>query len=327
MKTPSRILAATLGVAGSLAALPAPARQQPPSSTAEMVAKLAELPDWLGELEAIVGPLERNLEVWEEAIGPLHRSRPEGPIEHLTVALSIDFYHQDPQREKDVALASWDLVFRSGREAALEALRGRFGAAQDLDFAVGQPRRFGDLYLTPLPGDRFQLAWYGEEPEWAVPPRDGAEERALEDHLIAFLRAGIRDQTVERFFPELADRPGHSTLQAIGPYTRTEITKPRAPRPAWVSIEIRGAPLSAARLVAALGLRRPGFIARDVHMSHAELCDLATGRQAVVDGYEINLTVDRALMKSAPSKRPAQLVWTVDDWRIQSLWLRRIDPR
>lgn len=303
---------------------PAAANPQLPPSTAELVGKLADLPDWLEPFEAIVGALHRDLTVWEEAVGPVRRDFASGPIEHVDVAFSIDMYHQDPQREKNVRLSSWEVRFRGEQEAALAQLRQRFGDGEPLDFAVGHPRRFGHLFLTPLPRGAFQLAWYATEPEWAVPPRSAEEERALEDHLIAFLRAGIRDETLHKFFPGLAKRPGWDTLESRGPQWRAEISPHEGGQPAWISIEIRGLPLDATRLVRSLGLREPGFVASDVHLSHDELSDLATGKQPTIDGYELNLRVDHQLLTSTPAKRPGQAAWTVKDWRIRSLWLRRL---
>jgi hypothetical protein len=299
--------------------------QSPAPSTADLVARLAGLKTpWLRELEAVVGPLHRDLSVWEEAVGPLRRDLAQGPIEHLDVRFTIDFYHQDPQREENVQLASWDVLFRGGADEALARLRQRFGEGQPLDYAVGHPHRFGDLFLTPLPAGRFQLAWYAEEPEWAVPRRSPADERALEDRLIVFLRSGIRNETIEKAFARPGPLAERSSLGAQGPQWRLEVSPDPGGRPRWVSIEIRGLPLDATRLIASLGLREPGLIASDVHLSNPDLSDLQTGKQPVVDGYEVDVRLDQELLAPVPARRPATAAWKPKSWRIRGLWLRSL---
>ncbi len=314
-----------VGIA-SLALLPPAVHAQPPqTSTAELVTKLGSLPDWLDKFEAIVGPLHRKLEVWDEAIGPLHRNFAEGPIEHIDVAFSIDMYHFDPQKMTNVQLDNWQVLFRGDQDAAAALLKQRFGDGELLDFADGSPRRFGPLYLTPLQRGGFELAWYQNEPQWAVRRRTPAEDRALEDRLMAFLRAGIRDQTVEQFFPGLAKRVGWSTLESHGPHWRAEISPGENGRPSWVSIKIRGEVLDATRLVGALGMKDPGFLASDVHMSYLELSDLTDGRKAIVDGYQVNVHLDRDQVEPTTAKRPGQGAWKAKAWRIRSLWLNPAD--
>jgi hypothetical protein len=294
-----------------------------PSTTGDIVGKLTGFQPWLADFEAIVGPLDRDRSIWEEATGPVHRNRASGPIEHIDVAFSIDFYHFDPREEQNVELASWNVLFRDGEAEARERLRQRFGDGSALDYAVGHPRRFGDLYLTSLQDGRFELAWYAEEPEWAVPVRDSAGERALVDRIVGLLRSGVRDQTIAASFAPPSPLPGRSTLGAQGPDWRLEVSPGRAGRPDWVSIKVRGAPLDAGPLIAFLRLAEPGMLATDVHLSGPYLADLANGKRPGVDGYRVTVEIDHELLESVPAKRPATAQWKPKAWRIRGVWLSR----
>jgi hypothetical protein len=79
----------------------------PASSPADIVGGLLDIDPWLAEFEKAVGPVRRDRSIWEEAVGPLHRNYPNGPIAHLDLVFSIDVYHFDPQQEENVELASW----------------------------------------------------------------------------------------------------------------------------------------------------------------------------------------------------------------------------
>jgi hypothetical protein len=88
----------------------APLAAQPATTTSDIVARLAGLPAWLADLEAIVGPLERDRAKWEEAVGPVHRERASGPIAHLDgyeVDLLVDRDLLQSIPAKRPATAAW----------------------------------------------------------------------------------------------------------------------------------------------------------------------------------------------------------------------------
>jgi hypothetical protein len=291
------------------------------SSPADIVGGLFDIDPWLAEFEKVVGPVHRDRSIWEEAVGPLHRDHPSGPIAHLDLVFSIDAYHFDPQQEENVELASWSILFRGTADATRKRLRPRFGEGIALDFAPGRPRRFGDYYLTTLSDDRFELSWFAEEPEWAVPERSPAAERALVDRIIAFLQAGVDDAAIEAAFGKLEPQPRTSLMAAFGGDWRVQASHGKDRRADWVAIGVRGKPLDATRLIVSLGLREPGMIATDVHLSGPYLVDLATGKPPIVDGYRVSVELDRNQLESVPAKRPGTAAWRVKAWRVRSVTL------
>lgn len=295
----------------------------PAGSPADIVAGLLDIDPWLAEFEKVVGSVHRDRSLWEEAVGPLHRNYPSGPVAHVDLAFSIDAYHFDPQEEDNVELASWSILFRGAADATRERLRPRFGEGIALDFAPGRPRRFGDYYLTTLPDDRFELSWFAEEPEWAVPERSPEAERALVDRIAAFLRGSVDDTTIAATFGKLEPQTHTSLMAAFGGDWRVEVSHGKDGRPDWVSIGVRGKPLDAARLIEWLGLREPGMIATDVHLSGPYLVDLTTGKPPLADGYRVSVELDRDLLESTPAERPGTAAWRVKAWRVRSILLSR----
>ena len=106
--------AVLVSVLSALVALPPIAGQTANPTALEMATRLLdEAPDrWL-ELEAVLGPLERDVDGWEGLDLPLMRYPQHGPIEEIQVSLDLDLYHEEPTKP-DPRLDSWSVTLRQG---------------------------------------------------------------------------------------------------------------------------------------------------------------------------------------------------------------------
>jgi hypothetical protein len=163
-----------------------------------------------------------------------------------------DMYHENPVRSADDlarrTLREYTVFYADGRSACEAALRAVHGAPREVAGRI----RYGPFFLSG--GDRFNLAWYASEPDWAAPPVDPVARVAEVQALAAAIE---RAATIEEARAAL----GGTSLRLHPPMPVAD---------------------------AARALGRPGAepVAADVHMSHWVIpVQLGSWRvEATVDG-------------------------------------------
>jgi hypothetical protein len=103
-----------------------------------------------------------------------------------------DMYHEHPVRSADDLahrrLQDYTVFCTAGRDACEAALRSVHGAPRE----VAGRLRYGPFFVS---GDeRFNLAWYAREPDWAAPPVDPAVRIAEVQAIAAAIE---RAETIE----------------------------------------------------------------------------------------------------------------------------------
>lgn len=294
-------------------------------------AVLETKPESLSQLEACLGPLGRDRTNWAEAVGPLRREAPSPDLRRVRVSFAIDIFHQDPQEVEDPRLAEYLLSYPAGLTAARAVLRERFGEPKALRQDDRPVERYGDFYLTPdASGEGFQLAWYADEPDFAVPPRSAAETAKLTDDIVAIADAGWTRTAVEARFGKLAQRGGRNAEGIERELWSLEFRPAGAEKPQRVHIAFRRS-LAGGDLIRRLGIEEPRITAGDTHMQSRGVIDmkhrlsLETGYPLPArGGYALDIEVSREGLIETKEEYPASTVWRTDHPQI--LWLTALAP-
>jgi len=105
--------------------------------------------------------------------------------DRFSATYAWDMHHEHPVRSADDV--AWRqlhdyCVFYAGGQAECEAaLRAQYGAPQP----VADRIRYGPFFISVGDGGRFNLEWYRDEPDWAVPAADPEERLAQVRALVA----------------------------------------------------------------------------------------------------------------------------------------------
>jgi hypothetical protein len=301
--------------------------------TTDLVVRVVQAaPSNLSELEAVIGRLERDRSNWADAVGPLRRETPSSVLRRVRVSLVIDPFHQDPRKVEDPLLAEYLLSFGEGVTAARLALRFHLGGGDVLrregERAV---ERFGSFYLTAdAAGEGFNLAWYREEPEFAIPLRSEDETRRLTEAIGAVADARWTREAIERQWGALRPNVDKGADQLIFELWSLEFHPIGAAKPKRLHISFRR-PLDGAALIRRLGIEEPRVTAGDVHQQSRGVIDFAhrlsleTGYPLPArGGYALDIEVaDQGLVKT-DEDYPASPVWKTD--RPQITWITALAP-
>ena len=288
-------------------------------------------PESLSQLEACIGRLGRDRTNWEEAVGPLRREAPSPALRRARVSFAIDVFHQDPQEVEDPNLAEYLLSYPAGLAAARAVLRERLGEPKALRQDERPVERYGEFYVLPdAAGDGFQLAWYADEPDFAIPERSAAETTKLTDDLVAIADAGWTRQAIEARLGKLTPNSGSDEDQIERELWSLEFEPAGAAKPERVHIAFRR-PLQGADLIRRLGIEEPRITAGDTHMQSRGVIDLKhrlsleTGYPLPArGGYALDIEVSREGLIETKEEYPASTVWRTDDPQI--LWLTALAP-
>lgn len=290
--------AAVLAAIFSLAILPGSVRGQisEQADVERIVRTLAALePQDLQGLEAVVGPLNRDTSIWEEAAGSVTRDRVSPGIGRVRVDLAIDPYREEPREVANPRLASYEIVARMGEREAEQILKDRLGKPRRIRFQGRNLFELGSFYLDPFDDGGFRLLWYAEEPDFAIPPRPrGVEERLIRD-LVALIEDGFPRDRIERrlgrFDQDLAE--GCEVIREES----WEMDACPAGAEVFDRIVFRFRPaLPGYELTQALGIARPVVVSTDVHQLSRVLADREQGFPTI-RGYAVEVEVkDRNLV-------------------------------
>lgn len=290
------------------------AAAQAPSEQADVervVRTLAALePVRLGDLEAVLGPLDRDPSVWEEAAGPLMRQRVSPGIGLVRVRFDFES-REDPRQVADPRLASYELVGLVGEREVSGILREQLGKPRKIRQAEGPVFEYRRFYLDPLQGDGFRLLWYAEMPDFAVPPRPRGEEQRLIRDLRTLIEDGFPRERIERRLSRLERVPDAACDEIREQSWRLEACPAGAEVFDRITIRFRPA-LPGYELVQAMGVEEPLVVATDVFQSARVLAD-GRGEPPSVRGYVVAATVgDQDLeeidepIRGLPAWRPTE---------------------
>ena len=291
----------------------------------EVVAALfREPPGELAALEKIVGPIGRDRSKWEDAVGPLTRTRPAGPIAKLRVELAVDIYHFDPRKVEDPRLGSYQLDFREGRRAVRGLLEKLAGPPRELAAGGRRVLRFKALYYQESgAADGFSLAWYRTEPDFAVPRRTEQETVRLATGLAVLLRDGISRAAIEERFGKLTPKPDQGYDEVKGADWELHVRPAGGPAVEEVVFVTRR-PVPGKAIVGALGLKEPGVIRTGLHVLESLVVDVQGIWLPVVHGYAVEIRLDRiAPLVKTDRKRGAEPIYQSRDYPIRSLRIWR----
>ncbi len=297
-----------------------------PSDAPGMVnALFREPPSELAALETIAGPIGRDRSKWEEAVGPLVRTRASGPIARVRVELSVDFYHFDPRQIENPELKSYQLDFRTDRNAVRGLLEKLAGPPRQLVDGGAQVLRFKDFYYRESGKDGFSLAWYREEPDFAVPRRTPQETVRVVTGLSALLRDGISRAAIEERFGKLEPRQGWGYDEVKGADWELKVEPLGGPEVKEVVFVTRR-PIPGKGIVRALGLKEPAVIRTGMHVLDNLVVDAASVWLPIRHGYAVSMKLHRKapLVKTNRQRGPEPLYQSVD-YPIRSLRIWR-DP-
>jgi hypothetical protein len=288
-------------------------------------------PESLSKLEGCIGSLGRDRTNWAEAVGPLRREAPSPVLRRVRVSFAIDVFHQDPQEVEDPRLAEYLLSYPAGLATARGELRERFGEPKALRQDGRPVERYGDFYVLPdAAGDGFQLAWYADEPDFAIPERSAAETAKLTDDLVAIADGGWTRGAIEARFGKLTPNTGSDEDRIERELWSLEFRPTGAEKPERVHISFRRA-LAGADLIRRLGIEEPRITAGDTHMQSRGVIDLKhrlsleTGYPLPArGGYALDIEVSREGLIETKEEYPASTVWRTDHPQI--LWLTALAP-
>lgn len=296
----------------------------PPASIEEIAAGLAAEPRSLRELEAIVGFIDRDKSRWEEATRPISRSYEEGIVARVDVVLAIDIHHFDPREQDDAELASWLVELRDPAGVMLAALGQRRGEGSVLSHLPDRPKRFGRFVVRPGAEGLVKLSWSLVEPPWVQPARTPAQDILLQAQLGRLLASNFSPARVEAALPGLDARSREvGCAEATGSGWSAMLCTDRDGI-RELSVTIVGEALRAERLVASLGLARPGFAAFDLHGANPQFVDLATLRRPERYGYHLDLRLEAAApRRGVATPDPTVIAWEVEEWPLRSVVIER----
>ena len=305
---------------GSTAAL-----ATPPDASSIVATLFREPPGELAALETVAGPIGRDRSKWEEAVGPLVRTRASGPIARVRVELSVDIYHFDPREIENPQLKSYQLDFRADRNAVRGLLEKLAGPPQQLADGGARVLRFKDFYYRDPGKDGFSLAWYGEEPDFAVPRRTPQETVRVVTGLAALLRDGISRAAIEERFGKLAPKQDWGYDEVKGADWELMVEPLGGPEVKEVVFVTRR-PIPGKGIVRALGLKEPGVIQTGMHVLDNLVIDVQGVWLPVVHGYAVHIKLDHhaPLVKTGRERGPTP-IYQSRDYPIQSLRIWR-DP-
>lgn len=246
-------------------------------------------PTDLRNLEAVLGPLNRDPSIWEEAIGPLTRQRVSPGIGLVRVSFDIDPYRQEPREIDNPALASYEIVAQVGEKAASEMLRDHLGKPRRIRYQGGEMSAYGRFYLDALAEDRFRLLWYAEEPEFAIPPRSRGEEERLIRGLGALFADGFDRKTLIRRLGRLEKDPQEGCEAIHEDSWQLEACPDGAEVFDRLSFRFRP-PLPGDEVVQALGVERPVVVSTDSRELGRVVADRNRGLP-VLRGYSIEISI------------------------------------
>lgn len=287
------VLSASLMALLALALLPGEARGQvsEQADVERIVRTLAALePRDLQGLEAVVGPLERDVSNWEEAAGSVTRDRVSAGISRVRADFSIDLAHEEPRQVANPRLASYEIVARVGQREAEELLKDRFGKPRRIRFQSRNIFEIGRFYLDTFDDGGFRLMWYAQEPDFAIPPRPrGVEERLIRD-LVALIGDGFPRERIERRLGRF-DQDLSEGCEVVREES-WEMDACPAGAEIFDRIVFRFRPaLPGYELTQALGIEQPVVVSTDVHRVSRVLADREKGFPAI-RGYAVEVEVE-----------------------------------
>lgn len=275
--------------------------EEPTAEAERLVLELTERePQYLAELEAIVGPLDRNTDDRDEAMFGLRRESHGPLVEAVDVTFLIDIYHEDPTQVTSPMLGSYWLTFTTGAPGALSTFRAQ-GAAVD---ATGH-LRLGLFTLVRGTGDRFTLAWDHESP---MPERSASDTDRLVTATVALLKRGPSPAVIEQGFGALALDPDWGCDTAAGATWTLRACPSGAAVFERVVLTLRP-PLPGAAIVGALRIADPVVVATDVHMTSRKLVDLESRSHPAIPGYRVSISVVDDGLEMTDLSWPGSAVW------------------
>lgn len=315
------------------AAMAADEVQAKPGEPSQVIAALVEQPPGvLSQLEAIIGPLHRDPVKWEDAVGPLHRLAPGPGVAKADVELGIDTYHEDPRKVTDPSVIHWSLDFLADRDACRRLLAARFPAPRELHDGGRRVLRFGDFYFSELDvAGGFRLAWYRQEPLFAIPERSERETAKLVADLAAVANAGFTRQAVAAHLGPLTyDREWDEDILRSPTWT-LKYSPAGAAKPKRFYLVFKR-PLPSQGLLPRFGIQRPAVHSHDVHGIGRTIVDLdhpvssETGYpMPALRGYIIDIQV---YPKGLTAIDDHSLAWSAEGSQIFSInaWLPPSPP-
>jgi len=295
-----------------------------PATVESIISALAEkVPQDLSALEAILGPLQRDPK--NEAYALSRKGGNKG-LGNLSVSFSIDFYHQDPYKQKNPALKSFRQTFAFGFTKCQVALRQSFGAERVyesggqpvLRFQTGQsqnPLQVPAYYLYHDKGEGFDLEWRRDVPAFAMPKRTKVQEESLNASIISLFKHKITRSRIESIFGKLSvdTRDNRDVLVTE---TYTVYCYPSGQEyPQTFGIAF-GLPLPAKALIKALAVADPVAVSTDVHQTSRVLADYRTKGVPSAGGLKLYLHLARDQLKYTQLKWPASAVWKAEAYEV-----------
>ena len=290
-----------------------------------IVRTLAALePVFLHDLEAVIGPLDRDPSVWQEAVGPLRRQRVAPGIGLVQVAFDLDLEREDPREMPNPRLASYEVVGLLGQREVSDILRDQSGKPRKIRREDGPIFQYQRFYLDPLQDDGFRLQWFAETPDFAIPPRPrGLEERLIRD-LGALIEDGFPRDRLERRLGRLEQVPGAPCEEIREDSWRMEACPAGAETFDRITLRFRPA-LPGYELVQAMGVEEP--LVRATDSRDVRVLTDGEGRAPTIRGYVVEATVgDQDLEQLAEPIRGRTAWRPTEALEIEVLRLDRVAP-
>lgn len=299
---------------------------RPPAEPESVVSALLDHPPrLLSELEAVIGPLQRDRDQWEQAVGPITRAHPSLAVAEATVFFDIDVYHQHPEKVEDPGLSRWELRFAAGERVSRWLLEKVYPETKPLEREGEAVERFGAFYL--LPGgtdDAFVLAWYDSEPKFAIPRRTAAESARLLEALAAVAEAGFSRAAVEKHFGVLSYDKGWNQDEVKGETWHLKFKPAGAPLARELVVSFKR-PLAGSSLLPRLGIPVWRVTSPDVHLQSRSIDEWPTRLHPetgypmpAFKGYVLDIEVDEEGLVKTNEESPGSPVWRAEEPLIRS---------
>ena len=264
-----------------------------PARAEDIVARLADQPRLLSDLEAIIGPVRLSFDRQHmENMGGLFRPRPgetgefSDVVPRLFVKYAFDMFHQDPARPRDPELTEYSLQMRGDRSAVEAVLAQRFGAPRDVVEHFPSSKgvittvyaQHGPFFLADGGVHDITLRWYRTTPRFAIPEADPDARRtwlaALRDALTGEPATDAVAAAVQRVDAAAGVTAEPSTFD--GSY--------------WIEFV---PPAPALLIIDVFGWERAAGVSTDVHMSSWHIERLDEPGRPVIGNWELEAHLAR----------------------------------
>lgn len=282
----------------------------------------------LNDLEPIFGKFVRKGPYMADAFSPRFAGDLPLGVSNYRIRTSIDIYHQDPSMQKDAPLDSYCFGFDGGLSATEQEL-AKLAPAIELEEDNRRVVRYENLYLkeSDKPDGPFELCWYRETPEFALPKRADGEYEQIVSAVMSMLNDKLSRTAIEEKFGAASYDARHDFgLTVRRPTWQVSFVLNSAARPPQTQVRFSfnaNRPLDGAQLLHLLNVEKPRATSFDVHMTGRSLVDGATMSRPKFGKYLVEIEVkDEGLAEdremSARMNRP---VWNSAQFRILAISL------